>query len=313
MAISIYDNADPGTTVTVSGNTLMGKGTITAINIRNAQPVIKSNRIENFNTGIKIDGATRHTEPAVTYNGFTGCNTATQLEGDAAPVINYNNINTQTQWQVYNNTPNNIDATYNWWGPEATDSMNTLGPTANIASIYDSLDVDSLGHVDFSNWYTEEVPVVLASFTAAAGPEGVTLAWTTQSEAENLGFNVLRSSSVTGQFGRVNKTLIPGAGTSSEPHHYTFTDADVTAGTWYYKLAQVDLSGGRYYSDVIKVIVDPVGIIPGSGTVPTGRITLDRTRLLDVRGLPVPQHGKLAPGVYFLRQEGQLLKVLVRE
>ena len=111
----------------------------------------------------------------------------------------------------------------------------------------------------------------------------------------------------------MNNTLIVGAGTSAEPKDYTFIDADVTAGTWYYKLARVDVSGGTDYSGSIEVEVDPTGMLPEPGVQLPAGFVMDRADLRDMQGMRVPQHGKLAPGVYFLRYDGQLHKVLVLE
>ena len=49
--------------------------------------------------------------------------------------------------------------------------------------------------------------------------------WTTQSESNNLGWNVYRSLSENiGQSNQINNVLIPGYGTTSEPTDYVFTD-----------------------------------------------------------------------------------------
>ena len=87
------------------------------------------------------------------------------------------------------------------------------------------------------------IAVELSSFSAAASFEKVTLSWTTQSETENLGFNVLRSED-NEQFARINAGLIEGVGTSESAKSYTFEDNDVVSGnTYYYLLQDVDFNG----------------------------------------------------------------------
>jgi len=87
--------------------------------------------------------------------------------------------------------------------------------------------------------------VDLASFTAAAAPEGVTLAWQTVSEMDNAGFNVYRSESDAGPWVKLTETLIPAkAPGSAEGQAYTWTDASAEAGlTYFYQLEDVALSG----------------------------------------------------------------------
>ncbi len=89
------------------------------------------------------------------------------------------------------------------------------------------------------------VPVELSSFTAVYQPHGVELRWVTQSETENMGFHILRSEAEDGTYLQITKTLIPGAGTSSSVHHYSYMDTDLPATnvTYYYKLADVDYKG----------------------------------------------------------------------
>jgi len=70
-------------------------------------------------------------------------------------------------------------------------------------------------------------PVTLSSFTAVYENSTPTLHWTTQSESNNLGWNVYRSLSENlGQSNQMNNVLIPGYGTTSEPTDYVFTDVN---------------------------------------------------------------------------------------
>lgn len=91
------------------------------------------------------------------------------------------------------------------------------------------------------------LPVRLSSFRAAYVKTGeVLVSWVTESELDTAGFNVLRREGDTGAFEIINPTLIPGAGTSSERQHYTFTDTTATSNVvYYYQLQEVSLSGNR--------------------------------------------------------------------
>ena len=88
------------------------------------------------------------------------------------------------------------------------------------------------------------LPVELSLFTASPGNGIITLKWLTESEIENLGFNIYRSTKSNGEFLMLNDELIAGAGSSSERHEYSFVDRDVKNGvTYWYKLEDIDYSG----------------------------------------------------------------------
>ncbi len=80
------------------------------------------------------------------------------------------------------------------------------------------------------------LPVQLTSFnTQPLEQGGIELTWRTESEFNNLGFNVYRSFSEEEGYERINEELIMGQGTSSAPHDYFFIDRSPEAqvGCWY--------------------------------------------------------------------------------
>lgn len=71
------------------------------------------------------------------------------------------------------------------------------------------------------------LPVELSSFTGAFNSDlcSSTLSWTTQSESENMGWNVYRSSSTDfNESIQLNASIISGAGNTSEPTNYQYQD-----------------------------------------------------------------------------------------
>ncbi|NQV19464.1 MAG: hypothetical protein HQ534_13100, partial [Armatimonadetes bacterium] len=69
------------------------------------------------------------------------------------------------------------------------------------------------------------LPVILSTFTVQYLNESPTLCWTTQSESNNLGWNVYRSETdIFEEATQINTELIPGAGTTSEPTDYIYED-----------------------------------------------------------------------------------------
>lgn len=92
-----------------------------------------------------------------------------------------------------------------------------------------------------------ELPVQLSHFRPERTESGaIVIQWTTQSEVDNAGFNILRSQTKTGEFKVVNAQLIPGAGTKAESTTYTWTDATAKPNVvYYYQIEDVSLAGER--------------------------------------------------------------------
>ena len=114
------------------------------------------------------------------------------------------------------------------------------------------------------------LPVELSYFTATVHDGAVLLSWRTESEVENLGFNIYRSGKSDGSFLKINDSLIQGAGNSPVPHDYSFVDADVQEGKRsFYYLENVDTGGRTERSETIDVFV-PVASPEGthSGELP---------------------------------------------
>lgn len=84
----------------------------------------------------------------------------------------------------------------------------------------------------------------LSSFTATPKAGKVILQWSTEAEINNAGFNLYRSSSADGEYTKLNDSLIPAQGSSTQGASYEFVDKDVkNRRTYYYKLEDVDLNG----------------------------------------------------------------------
>jgi hypothetical protein len=112
----------------------------------------------------------------------------------------------------------------------------------------------------------EALPVVLALLTATPDEGGVSIKWRTESEINNLGFDVYRSESLEGRFVKVNPAYIKGAGTDATPHDYNFIDESAVVGkTYYYYLETISFSGERDRSHIIKVVIDVSGKMKVTG------------------------------------------------
>ncbi|MEA2077549.1 MAG: choice-of-anchor Q domain-containing protein [Candidatus Marinimicrobia bacterium] len=91
-------------------------------------------------------------------------------------------------------------------------------------------------------------PITLSFFTATAVNGVVELAWETVTETNNACFIIYRNGEAIGS--------IDGAGTTTEPHAYTYIDATVVPGlTYTYVLADVDYANDeiRYEGNAVTV------------------------------------------------------------
>jgi len=125
--------------------------------------------------------------------------------------------------------------------------------------------LESASMVNDSVWYTVGqygsilktvtggvVPVELISFTATANINEVTLNWSTATETNNSGFEILRfTQNENNDWNKIG--FVPGHGTTTETQHYSFTDNDVKPGKYQYKLKQIDYDGTFEYSQIVEV------------------------------------------------------------
>lgn len=92
------------------------------------------------------------------------------------------------------------------------------------------------------------LPVELSMFYPARDKltGQVVIKWETQSELNNAGFFVKRSTARTGPFTVINPTMIAGAGTTSEKQSYAYTDTSAKPNVLYfYQIEDVSLDGKR--------------------------------------------------------------------
>ena len=86
--------------------------------------------------------------------------------------------------------------------------------------------------------------IELSDFQADFFNGQVKLTWETASEIDNAGFNLYRSETDNGEYAKINGSLIPAEGSSTQGTAYEFVDTGVQNGkTYYYKLESINLSG----------------------------------------------------------------------
>lgn len=114
------------------------------------------------------------------------------------------------------------------------------------------LAVATIAHLAFYNIVSIPLPVELSSFSAQVHDNSAILEWSTETENNNYGFEVQRSSNGI-LFTKIG--FVSGNTTSSGQKHYEFVDQGLTTGTYYYRLEQIDLSGDYEFSRTIKITI----------------------------------------------------------
>ena len=119
--------------------------------------------------------------------------------------------------------------------------------TAEITNIAADVYYGNTTDVGTPGWSPgDALPVSLSSFLPKRTDAGVVIKWTTQSELNNAGFNILRSATKTGAFVVINPTMIQGAGTTGEKHTYSYTDKTAKPNiVYYYQIEDVSFDGHR--------------------------------------------------------------------
>ena len=108
---------------------------------------------------------------------------------------------------------------------------------------------------------TPPLSVELISFTATIDEQLAQLSWSTASETSNLGFEVQMMSPQSEAFEPVG--FVDGQGDSSKQTDYTSTVQLASAGTYTFRLKQIDIDGTTSYSEQIEILVE----LPGSHSV----------------------------------------------
>jgi len=118
--------------------------------------------------------------------------------------------------------------------------------------------INSGDFTGFTGGTCASLPVELVSFTAQNKKGRIALAWATATEINNEGFEIERSTDGL-QFETI--AFVPGHGTTTAYHQYTYQDAQYPIGPVFYRLKQLDYDGAYEYSRIIAVQAG-IGDIP---------------------------------------------------
>ena len=133
---------------------------------------------------------------------------------------------------------------------------------------------ENVGWIHFKNASPEynvvctdhTLPVILSNFTAEFINNTPTIYWETESEVDNIGWNVYRNDEeeFSSSF-LVTSEMIPGNGTTTELSYYNFKDdSSFEIGqTYYYWLESIDYSGiSQVYSRVAQITIPDPSVNP---------------------------------------------------
>jgi photosystem II stability/assembly factor-like uncharacterized protein len=98
------------------------------------------------------------------------------------------------------------------------------------------------------------LPVELGAFTVLQKEHAAVLQWKTATEINNYGFDIERRTiGSTSSWTKIG--FIFGNGTSNTEHTYSFADANVSSGTYVYRLKQIDNDGTYKYSSEAEITI----------------------------------------------------------
>jgi len=114
----------------------------------------------------------------------------------------------------------------------------------------------------YSNWpgirlklnFDGTIPVELMNYTIRVLNHDVQLNWTTATEINNKGFEILRSTQNDNDWVKIG--FVNGHGTTTEPQFYSFADESLQPGKYQYRLKQIDFDGNFEYSKIVEVTIE---------------------------------------------------------
>jgi len=134
-------------------------------------------------------------------------------------------------------------------GGNSTFNGNILAGTTIMQNSNVSFEGKALGKTTVTLNGLSVLPVEMMSFTATANRLNAELRWSTATEVNNYGFEIERRQ--TGSWATVG--FVEGAGTSSSPRDYSYTDKSLSPGRYTYRIKQIDNTGSFLYKNSAEV------------------------------------------------------------
>jgi hypothetical protein len=156
----------------------------------------------------------------------------------------------------------NYGATNDLWGTTwAAEDINSANFGVALSVHNSSSFASHTAYVDYIQitvTYEAPLPIQMASFAANVVRDNqVEVAWRTVSETNNYGFEIYRKRGDAGDWAKIG--FVQGHGTTLAPQSYTYVDAGLSFGKYYYQIKQIDLDGK---SETFPAMAVTVGVAP---------------------------------------------------
>jgi hypothetical protein len=146
---------------------------------------------------------------------------------------------------------------FDWFGFSVAVGLD-FGVSTTPLNVYSGLTAEAGAAYIYDTGTDLALPVFLDSFNAILSDNGVILSWITQSEIENMGFEIYRSEKLNGIFEKISSYHtddgLKGKIYSNIEAQYSYTDHAIERGKeYYYKLVDVSIKGARSEHGPIKI------------------------------------------------------------
>jgi len=178
-----------------------------------------------------------------------------------------NPLSVQLTWTDNSNNENGFIIERENLGPDAFTVIDTVLANQNtytdlnvtyMTYVYRIAAFNAGGQSAYSNVSQIIVPVELISFTSVLDNSGVLLKWSTGSETNNMGFEILRSINDDNNWLTIG--FVEGEGTTTELTNYEFynnlSEFKSTVNLRY-RLKQIDFNGAFSYSEIVEISFTP--------------------------------------------------------
>lgn len=248
-------------TIPGSGATIDGVSetiTLATSNISNVNFGVNE-RPESFDKTQNVTGAPVVGVPVVLTQPLTGSDKEdtndAEVTWDENPIV-ITSLPTNGFDLVYNGTTLELGDTIRNYNPALLSVVPTAStPNGTDETSFEYATVDSANAADltpatYQIIFSEPLPVSLIAFDAVKKNNTALLTWTTGTERNNKGFEVLRSTNGS-QWAKIGFVATASTdGNSNAKLNYSFSDAKPFSGSNHYRLKQVDIDGASEYSEV---------------------------------------------------------------
>jgi hypothetical protein len=162
-------------------------------------------------------------------------------------IIDYNRFGPAIDTAYFLNTPK----TLYFWSDTNSYCVYSYYGFVDIRSVGNSYYVRAVRNAanttSTTSLTTTTIPITsitLSNFTVEPSNRKAIVIWSTESEIDNAGFNILRAKAKDEEYIKINDSLIPAKGSPAQGASYEFIDTELRNGkTYYYKLEDIDLNG----------------------------------------------------------------------